>query len=143
MKIKVNFINGALFGLVCGIVGGAVWVIQHGRFPSPFIENPMLAVATHTIIALVVGVALRFIPTGSFDERGIKTFNTLSWYKRVKWEEVISTKVLNLVVIKYVLLYTSCSKWAVWVPINITNREQLFASMANSGNEILKVHTMA
>jgi hypothetical protein len=138
MKIRINFVNGAMLGLVGGLAGGGVWVVQHGRFPAPFVEHPILAVSVHVLIALFFGAILRFIPTGRFNEIKITSFNTISWYKTVGWNEVASVKIVDLLVIKYLLLYTDDSRWAVWVPLNITQKAQLFKCMSDSGNEVLK-----
>ena len=132
MKIRLKFINTSFVGLFSGLLGAGVWVVEHQRIPSVFIENPSYAFALHITIAIVLGTLMRFFPAGIFDEDEIRTFNTLSLVKTVKWKDVIKTKRLNFPFIKYVLIYTESSKWALWVPISITEENKLLKTMANS-----------
>ncbi|WP_416768823.1 hypothetical protein ACM66T_04935 [Sulfurimonas sp. ST-25] len=137
MKIKLNFLTGALLTFIGTLIGAGVWVIEHHGFPKFLIECPLLGIAPHIIIPVVAGAFFRFVPLGSFDERKVSSFNTLSWYKTVEWGDVVAAKKLNWLIVSYILLYTKTSKWAVWVPLNITKRKQLIENMTKSGNESL------
>jgi len=127
-----------MLGLFSGIAGGGVWIAQHHGLPGPLHPFLLFATVMHTSIALFVGALLRFIPAGRFDEASIRTFNTLALLRTMRWDNVTLVKKVNFPFIKYLLLYTPNSKWALWVPLNITNRKELIDFMTKSNNPIFK-----
>ena len=58
-------------------------------------------------------------------------------YKTILWEDVSDIKFRNLWPIKYMLVYTAASRWALWVPLNIKNSTVLLHNMAQSDNKIV------
>ena len=142
MIIRYKFTSSILFGASCSalgsIIGGTAWELVNGSLFEVLGIYSLYMVLFFAVIGALFGIIMWAIPWGKFNSIELSTFNTLSIYKKIKWEEVNSTKILNLYVFKFILIYTPSSKWALWLPVNITKEHELRLCMAQSNNEVLK-----
>jgi len=141
-KFKPKFTPQFLLVIVFGVPLGALLIYLDPDLtlkPIIFLMSMSMGLISGAIVLLLL-ISLFSV---EIDSSGIRAANTWGVKQKLKWDEITNCRPFNLLGLRYVRLYGGKSRWGIWLPDFLSNKQEfinLTFEFAPTSNPIIKYY---
>ena len=134
MKIRLSLYCSFKIALFAIIISAVLYYVLDEQVQNTTRSYPVIVILGYSLFIVIMTVVLSITPVGVINEKGVSGFNTLSWYKKINWQDVTRTKKIRFGFLRYQIFYTSASRWGLWLPLEVKNPKTLYSILGKYAN---------
>ena len=147
MTIKHNsdFITGCKYGWIIYLV--TLFILGISDYS---LGKPINLICIVYIISIISGIFFVPLLTILFTKcfpvivktEGLRSYNAFGFYKDIIWEDIRNIKLINLLGVKYIRIYSISKESPIWIPLWLKDNHSFLKSIKSCGgnNEMFSVY---